>query len=155
MSAKARRASSPEEEADHLLALYAGDAGRVMSTIESQLQSLASRAQTLLSLTGITITVTGFSGASIAKSSPMAAVLIVGGLVLVLFGAALCIAGILAVQWTTALAPCELRPAVLYALARRDEKTRAYSRALVLVALGLSAYVASVSLLLLEALHGK
>lgn len=149
-----RTASTREEEADHLLALYGNDASRVMATIESQLNGLASRAQTLLSLTGITITVTGFSGASIAKTSFTAAVLIVTGLVLVLAGAALCIGGILSVRWTTSLAPCSLRDALLHAMARRDEKTRAYGRALTLVMLGLSAYVASVSLLLLRALGG-
>lgn len=149
----ARPSTSREEEADHLLALYDGDAGRVMATIESQLNSLASRAQTLLSLAGITITVTGFSGASIAKTSAIAAILIVSGLVLVLVSAGLCIGGILAVSWTTSLAPCSLRSSVLFALARRDSKTIAYSRALVLAILGLSAYVASVSLLLLNALR--
>lgn len=150
----ARASTTREEEADHLLALYGNDAGRVMATIESQLNGLASRAQTLLSLTGITITVTGFSGASIAKTSLTAAVLIVTGLVLVLAGAALCIGGILSVKWTTSLAPCSLREAALHAMARRDEKTRAYGRALTLVMAGLSAYVASVSLLLLGALRG-
>lgn len=145
-------ATSREEEADHILALYGNDAARVMATIEGQLQGLASRAQTLLSLTGITITVTGFSGATIAKTSVLAAILIVTGLVLVLAGAGLCIGGILGVRWTTSLAPCSLRDALLHAMKRRDEKTVAYDRALKLVGAGLSAYVASVSLLLMGAL---
>ena len=147
----ANRARSREEEADHLLALYGGEPARVMGTVETQLAVLASRAQTLLSLTSITITVTGFSGASIAKSGPLAAALIVLGLVFVLLGAALAISGILAVEWTTAIAPAPLRDALLHALARRDEKTQAYSRALYFVITGLAAYVASVSLLLLGA----
>ncbi len=151
MDVGARPAASREEEADHLLALYGADPVRVMATIEAQLDSLAARSQTLLSLTGITITVTGFSGSNIAKTGLAAAVLIVTGLVLVLAGAALCIGGILAVRWTTSLAPCPLKSAVLHALARRDQKTRAYSRALVLVIAGLTAYVASVSLLLVGA----
>ncbi len=147
----ARSTTRREEEAAHLLALYARDPARVMATVESQLGVLAGRAQTLLSLTGLTITVTGFSGASIAHTSTTAAVLIVSGLVLVLLGAAQCIGGILAVRWTTSLVPCSLEAALLYALARRDEKTRAYMRALYLVVAGLSAYVISVSLLLLSA----
>ena len=142
-------ATSREEEARHLLALYAGDPARVMGTVEVQLNVLAGRAQTLLSLTGLTITVTGFSGTSIASTSRTAATLIVTGLVLVLLGAGQCIAGILAVRWTTSIAPCELEQALLHALARRDEKTRAYTRALALVIAGLTAYVLSVSLLLL------
>lgn len=147
----AQVAKSREDEAAHLLALYHDDAGRVMATIESQLGILATRAQTLLSLTGITITVTGFSGSNIARTSNLAAALVILGLVLVLVGAAVCITGILAVRWTTQLAPCTLKDALIYALERRDAKTRAYSLALVLVAAGLAAYVASVALLLARA----
>lgn len=149
---EARPARTREEETEHLLALYDGDATRVLALVDGQLQSLAARAQTLLSLTGITITVTGFSGANIAKTSVAAAVLIVAGLVFVLVGAALCIGGILVVRWTTQIAPCPPRDAVLYALENRDRKTLAYGRALTFVILGLSTYVASVALLLLNAL---
>lgn len=145
----ARPTASRKEEALHLLALYDREPGRVMGTVETQLGVLAGRAQTLLSLTGLTITVTGFSGTTIASTSRLAAGLIVTGLVLVLLGAAQCIAGILAVRWTTSIAPCGLEDALLYALAHRDAKTRAYTRALVLVITGLAAYVLSVSLLLL------
>ena len=106
-------ATNREEEARHLLALYAGDPAKVMGTVETQLGVLAARAQTLLSLTGLTITVTGFSGTSIASTSRAAAALIVTGLVLVLLGAGQCIAGILAVRWTTSIAPCTLERALL------------------------------------------
>ena len=65
-----------------------------------------------------------------------------------LLGGGLLVA-LLAVRWTTSIAPCTLERALLHALARRDEKTRAYTRALALVIAGLTAYVLSVSLLLL------
>ena len=72
-AARARRARTPEEEADHLLGLYDSDAGRIMDVLHGQLTNLAGRAQTLLQLAGLTITVTGFSGASIARSGRVAA----------------------------------------------------------------------------------
>jgi hypothetical protein len=137
------------EEGQHLIQLYEGDAPNIMGRIDGQLAILASRAQTLLSLAGITITVTGFSGAAIARSGTAAAIMLVAGLVLVLVAAALTMWGILRVRWTTSMRPCALPEAVDYALAMRDRKTAAYSRALLLLILGLALYVSSVGMLLL------
>lgn len=139
-----------EQEAAHLLQLYGKDPVQILGRIDSQLSVLAARAQTLLSLAGITITVTGFSGANIARSGRMATLLLVGGLVMVLVAAALTLGGILHVRWTTQMAPCSLEQAVHNALVRRNEKTRAYSRALSLLVLGLALYVGSVASLLLH-----
>jgi hypothetical protein len=138
-----------DEEATHLLALYQGDAAKIMGAIERQLAILAGRAQTLLSLAGLTITVTGFSGANIARSGRLSASLLVAGLVMVLLAASLAMAGILRVEWTTSMKPTPLDQAVRTALSIRNEKTRAYSRALALLIAGLALYVSSVGLLLL------
>jgi len=145
----ARRAANADEEADHLLQLYEGDAARVAAMLQGQLGNLATRAQMLLQLAGLTITVTGFSGANIARSGTAAAVLVVSGLVTVLLGASLSMGGILAIRWTTQLAPCEPREAIVSAIEMRDRKTRAFSRSLALLIVGLALYIASVSLLLL------
>lgn len=93
-----RRAANAGEEADHLLELYGGDATRVVTRLEQQLSLVASRAQMLLQLAGLTITVTGFSGANIARSGRLAAILVVSGLVVVLVAASLSMGGILRVQ---------------------------------------------------------
>lgn len=138
-----------EQEVEHLLALYAGDAVAILGRLDAQLSILANRAQTLLSLAGITITVTGFSGASIARSGKLAAWLLVLGLVCVLVAAAFTMVGILRVRWTTQMQPCGLDAAIRFALARRDEKTRVYSWSLGLLVVGLSLYVSSIALLLL------
>jgi hypothetical protein len=140
--------ATPEQEVEHLLHLYDRDAAKIMSELQSQLSILANRAQTLLSLAGITITVTGFSGTSIAKAGPAAAALIVLGLVLVLMSAAIAMNGILRVRWTTSLAPCELADAVRVTIAVRDHKTRRFDLALRLLVVGLGLYVSSVGLLL-------
>lgn len=147
--APVRRAANPGEEADHLLELYQGDAAKVMARLEQQLGSLANRAQMLLQLAGLTITVTGFSGASIARTGTLAAVLVVSGLVVVLVAASLSMGGILRIQWTTQLAPCPPRDAILEVIEIRDGKTRAFSRALALLIVGLALYIGSVALLLL------
>jgi len=138
-----------DEEAAHLIALYDGDSAKVMGEIERQLGILMGRAQTLLSLAGLTITVTGFSGASIAHSGPIAAVLLVSGLVTVLVGASLSMGGILRIRWTSQLKPCSLEEAVKAAIRLREAKTRAFSRSLALLIVGLALYVGSVAMLLL------
>ena len=146
------RTVSRDEEAAHLLQLYDRDPGKIMGEIGFQLSILANRAQTLLSLAGITITVTGFSGAAIARSGKVAAILLVLGLVVVLVSGALAITGILRVRWTTAIAPSSLEVAVCAALEVRDAKTVAFDRALRLLVVGLSLYVSSIALLLLGSL---
>jgi hypothetical protein len=137
------------QECAHLIELYEGNAALIMNRIESQLAILASRAQTMLSLAGITITVTGFSGANIARSGHTAALLLVFGLFIVLCSAAITMGGILRVRWTTNLAPCTLQAAVTHALQMRDNKTRVYSAALAMLIVGLALYVSSVAMLLI------
>lgn len=144
----ARRTESVEEEADHLLALY-GEDTRVLELLKGQLDSVAGRAQMLLQLAGLTITVTGFSGANIARSGHLAAVLVVSGLVTVLVGASLSMGGILRIRWMTQLAPCTLRESLVHAIEMRNAKTRAFSRSLALLIVGLFLYIGSVALLLL------
>lgn len=149
MSQGARRASTPEEEADHLIALYEGNAAKILDILHGQLTNLTGRAQMLLQLAGLTITVTGFSGASIARSGKLAAVLVVSGLVTVLVAASLSMGGILRIQWMTQLAPTSLRDTVIRAIEMRDSKTRVFGRSLALLIVGLALYIGSVSMLLL------
>lgn len=144
-----RRASSAQEEADHLLALYDADAAKIMAVLENQLSNLTNRAQTLLQLAGLTITVTGFSGASIARTGQLAAILVVSGLVLVLVAASLSMGGILRIRWITQLAPTTLRNAIVSAIQMREGKTRMFGRSLALLIVGLFLYIGSVGLLLL------
>jgi hypothetical protein len=143
------RNATRDDETRHLLDLYGGRAEPIMARIEAQLTILSARAQTLLSLAGITVTVTGFSGASIARSGKPAAILLVSGLVVVMVAASMAMRGILAIRWTTQIAPCPLEVAIHAALDVRDAKAAAFSRSLRLLVLGLSLYVASVAYLLL------
>jgi hypothetical protein len=144
-----RRAATPEEEAEHLLGLYGSDAGKIMGMLEGQLTNLTGRAQMLLQLAGLTITVTGFSGASIARSGRLAAILVVSGLVLVLLAASLSMGGILRIRWVTQLARTTLHESIIYAIEMRDAKTRIFGRSMALMIVGLALYIGSVGLLLL------
>lgn len=144
-----RPVATIEQEVEHLLRLYNADAAKIMGELQSQLSILANRAQTLLSLAGITITVTGFSGASIARTGRLSATLLVLGLVLVLVAAAIAMNGILRVRWTTSLPPCELPEAIRATLEVREIKTRNFALALRILIVGLTLYVSSIALLLL------
>jgi hypothetical protein len=144
-----RPVATIEQETQHLLRLYENDAAKIMAQLQSQLSILANRAQTLLSLAGITITVTGFSGANIARTGRLSATLLVLGLLFVLSSAAIAMNGILRVRWTTQLPPCELDDAVRATLEVRERKTKNFSLALRLLVIGLTLYVSSIALLLL------
>jgi hypothetical protein len=146
---------SIDEEAEHLLDLYEGNGPAIMGAIQHQMGILANRAQVMLQLAGLTITVTGFSGASIAHSGRLGAILIVSGLVLVLLAASITMVGILRVQWTTSIPKMPLPEAVRRALRLRDEKTTAYGRALSVLVVGLALYVSSVAVLLLGNLPSR
>ena len=63
---------SPQNEAKAILKLCKEDPKAALEIVESQLNTLYARAQILLSLAGIVVTVTGFSGRLIAGSSPLA-----------------------------------------------------------------------------------
>ncbi|MEI8254107.1 MAG: hypothetical protein WCJ30_00375 [Deltaproteobacteria bacterium] len=141
--------ATTDEETEHLLQLYRADGPAIMSMLNGQLAILANRSQTLLSLAGITITVTGFSGANIARTGRVAAILLCSGLVLVMVSAAFAIAGILAVEWISSTPPVPLADAVRLGLRRRDEKTRRYRWSTGFLVVGMSLYVSSVVLLLL------
>ncbi len=143
-----RRARNAEEEAEHLLQLYGNDAPKILALLESQLGSVTSRAQMLLQLAGLTITVTGFSGAHIAQSGRLAAILVVSGLVIVLLAASHSLGGILRIRWATQLAPCPARDAIVAAIRMRDHKTRVFSQSIALLIVGLALYIGSVALLL-------
>jgi len=90
---------SRTEEADRILALYGDDLPAVMTMLERQFVVLHNRAQVLLTLCGIVISTTGFSGRIIAGTNALAQVLIVGGVALVLLSAAIVVWGVLHLRW--------------------------------------------------------
>jgi hypothetical protein len=105
----------------------------------------------MLSLSGIVITVTGFSGRAIAETSLVARGSIVAGLFLVLAAAAVAVVGVLRLRWMTQ----ELGGAPLEMLERgiaiRNRKSRFLSIALALFVAGFSLYCLAVAQLLVAA----
>src|SRR5512135_56281 len=93
--------ASARQEAEQILKLSRGDTQRAFDRVERQLSVLVLRTQVLLSLSGIVITVTGFSGRAIAETSNLARLSIATGILTVLAAAAVAIGGVLSLRWVT------------------------------------------------------
>jgi hypothetical protein len=140
-----------DDEAKRILELCSGDALEAYQLIDKQLGVLVTRAQTILSLSGIVITVTGFSGRAIAATNMLAKWSVVAGLCVVLLGAAVGIVGVLRLRWLSQALGGEPLAMLDRALEMRDQKSRSLAVALLLFVLGFSLYVLAVAQLLVAA----
>jgi hypothetical protein len=141
------------EEADRILASYGdgpADFERIMAMLERQFAVLHNRAQVLLTLCGIVISTTGFSGRMIAGTNVSGQVLIIVGVSLVLASAAVTVWGVQHLSWLTLQRGPLMRDWLLICLAYRDRKTRFYRLGIALMLFGLAAYVAAISVMLLN-----
>lgn len=139
------------DEVDRILALTGGDTEKAFGVIERQLSVLVLRTQVMLSLSGIVITVTGFSGRTIAQTSELARVLVSAGILIVLAAAATGIGGVLRLRWLTQELRDDVRETLHRMLEIRDGKSRFLSAALVLFIVGFSCYCVAIAQMLLAA----
>ncbi len=135
-------------EASRILELCGGDRLRAFEIIQSQLGVLVLRTQVMLSLSGIVITVTGFSGRAIAETSALARVCIVVGLFTVLAAAVVAVGGVLRLRWLTEALGDDVVATLERGLEIRNQKARWLAAALGLFLLGFSLYCAAVAQLL-------
>ncbi|MBN8218085.1 MAG: hypothetical protein J0L75_15695 [Spirochaetes bacterium] len=136
------------EEAESLLARHAGQLDPVLSLLERQYATLQARAQVLLGLVTITLTITGFSGPAIAASTPAARIAVTSGLAFSLLASLLAILGVLNLRWVTALGASNDLELVTHLLVRRGQKTGFYRAALAVLAMGLGLYTSAAVLYL-------
>ena len=142
-------ARDTEDEARLILELCKGDALRAFEMVQGQLGVLVLRTQVMLSLSGIVITVTGFSGKAIAQTSALARASITAGLFIVLAAAAVAVAGVLRLKWLTQSLEEDPRATLVRGLYIRDKKSRFLSAALALFIVGFGLYCAAVAQLLI------
>ena len=144
---------SLDEEAARILHAY-GDGPaqleRIMSMLERQFGVLHNRAQVLLTLCGIVISTTGFSGRLIAGTNLAAQLLVILGVSLVLASAAVVVWGVQHLSWLTLQKGDLIGGWLRTCLAYRDRKTRFYRLGIALMLLGLTAYVGAISIMLLN-----
>jgi hypothetical protein len=130
----------PRVEAERILALCGGDALRAFDIVQSQHATLVLRTQVMLSLSGIVITVTGFSGRGKAQTTAR-----------VLLAAAVLVAGVLRLKWLTQALREDTLASIVFGLELRNRKAKFLSIGLSFFVVGFSLYVLAVAQLLVAA----
>jgi hypothetical protein len=137
-------------EVQRILKLAEGNAARAFEIVDKQLSVLVLRTQVMLSLSGIVITVTGFSGREIARTSEAARVLVSAGILVVLASAAVAIGGVLRLRWLTQEITDDIEETLAGMLKIRDAKSRFLSAALVTFVVGFACYCIAIALMLIS-----
>jgi hypothetical protein len=139
-----------QEEARAILELVSGDLSRAVQIVQNQLDILYTRAQVLTGLSGIVVTVTGFSGRLIASTNRPAQLLVISGLAVVLFSAFFVIRKVMHIRWVTSELTGDPSATIARVLVRRDEKTRAMRTGGMILFSGLLLYFCAFALMLLN-----
>ncbi len=137
--------ATPESEAQQLLAQQ-GERGikGAIDTLMQQFQVLQTRAQIMLTITTLALTITGFSGPKIAAAGLFARTSMVLGILLVLASTLLILGGSLRVQWVTQFKADDDHSLVVSILRYRNAKTKLFFAEICLLIAGLACYVSSV-----------
>lgn len=136
----------PEAEADRLLWLYPGDSGysKVHDIIRHQFEVIQSRSQLLLTVGTLTLTITGFSGPTIARTNMAARITMALGIVFVLIAILVLLTRGLRIHWITQFEQIDKRQLLIDIIRYRDQKTRIYMIVMSLLVIGLGFYVSSI-----------
>jgi hypothetical protein len=136
---------TPDQELTYLLEIHGEENySKVFDVLVKQFDVLQSRAQLLLGLVTISLTITGFSGPKIAASSTFSKISIAYGLAFILIAAVLILMGPLQLRWGTRRCKETIRDSLVHLIVRRNERTRKYHVASVFLIAGLTGYVGSV-----------
>ena len=133
------------EEARRLHALFAAQPAQLVQFLSGQIATVKTYAQILVGLCGLTVTVTGFSGAHMIRSGSISAGLMVAGIALVMIGLVVCIRTITALRWVSQELQDDLIETAVVVIERRNRQQHLLSIAAVFVAAGLGCYLAAVS----------
>ena len=135
---------TPADELDHINEIYGKDSvDRIYKLLTETFNVLQSRSQMLLSLITITLTISGFSGPQIAKSSLLSRFSITFGLFFVLLSALILMTGPLQLKWSTQIKTPDVQQSLITLIEVRNFRTRRYHLAAVCLIIGLIGYVTS------------
>jgi hypothetical protein len=138
-----------EEETIAIIKFFDADKINIQRALENQFSVIYQRSQILLSLCGIVISVTGFSGKTIATTNLISRILLITGLAFVLISGAITIWGIISIRWITQFHEEDLNNLVRNVLRNRNLKTFYFRLAIIFLIVGLTLYVISISIMLL------
>lgn len=136
---------TPDQELDFLKQIYGSERpDKLIEILTNSFNVLQNRAQMLLSLITITLTITGFSGPRIAESSLVARISIAFGLAFVLISALILMAGPLRINWCTRSKSVDIDQTLVKLIVQRNTRTDRYHLASITLVIGLIGYVSSV-----------
>lgn len=138
------RKLTPDEELAYLKEIHGDNREKILGSITNAYDVLQARSQLLLSLVAVVLTITGFSGPTIAHSGRLSMLCIAFGLTFVLISAVLILAGPLQLRWATQWRSASIDESFAALLRRRNARTRKYHIAFAFLAIGLCGYVGSV-----------
>ena len=135
---------SPEEELAFMKEIHGtDDYARLFAAVKDSFALIQTRAQMLLGLATICLTITGFSGPRMAAANAFSRFFIGFGLSFVLLSVIAIVTGPLRLRWLTAWRADSLDETLLENLKRRDSKTTFYRIATTLLIIGLTGFVLS------------
>ena len=138
------RKLKPDEELEFMKEIHgSGDYAKLFAVVKDSFTLIQTRAQMLLGLATICLTITGFSGPRMAQSNAYSRFFIGFGLSFVLASVIAIVVGPLRLRWITAWRAESLDETLLENLRRRDSKTRFYRIATLLLLVGLTGYLLS------------
>lgn len=134
---------SPKEELDFLKEIHGEDYPMLFAVVREWFSLLQTRAQMLLGLATICLTITGFSGPRMAASNAYSRFFIGFGLVFVLASVVAIVIGPLRLRWITVWRGASKDETLLENIRRRDFKTTCYRVGTFLLLIGLTGYLLS------------
>lgn len=137
-----------EEEARRILTLVQGDVPKALGILHEQLNVLYARAQSLVGLAGVVVTVTGFSGRIIAATNRPSQLFIISGLALVLFSAWWVFWKVMRIRWVTGEITDDIPASITRVLFHRNDKTSALMFGGMLLFGGLLLYFIAIAIML-------
>jgi hypothetical protein len=138
------------EEAIKILDLYGGDGARAFDLLDKNYSVLQTRGHILMSLCGVVVTVSGFSGRMIAGTHLSAQVLIVCGLAAVIFSAFWLFNKVMRIRWLSQCLDKELVSALEEGIRERNIKQRHYWFAGIVFCVGVALYAGAFFIMLLN-----
>ncbi len=139
-----------QEEAKLIMSMTGGDLLQIHNLLDRQFSVLQTRAQVLVSIAGIVVTVTGFSGRIIAGIHFTSQILVVAGLFTVITSAAYTVSKVLTIRWLTAMLEPDSPEKLAEILCQRDRKLMAFRVGSAILLVGLICYAAAISIMLLN-----
>lgn len=138
------RRLNEKEELEFLKEIHgADDYSKLFGSLKDAFSLLQARAQMLLGLATICLTITGFSGPRMAASNSLSRFFIGFGLTFVLLSVMALVAGPLRLRWMTAWKAEDVEQTLLKHLEQRNIRTKYYRVAMFLLLVGLTGYLLS------------